>query len=108
MNESPISISPEETEELFAKLEGLADGLTEPQDALLKAIIKIARDVTEVGEDGQGLFDEQFCEAFTPFPIGTTGAVLAYMGSPPAPGGIIRGTTTSSPASIIRSSPHSP
>ncbi len=103
MNDPNISISPQEIEGLFARLQELADELTEPQRALLEAVLKIARDITEPSEQAeQESFDAQFDEAFKPFSAGTADLALAYAVNPPEPGIIVRSAGTSSPPIIVR------
>ncbi|MEV1117744.1 hypothetical protein AB0I91_21960 [Actinosynnema sp. NPDC049800] len=97
-------ITAEEVEELFAKLESLE--LSDPQRALLSAILKVAGDVTEVAEEAdERPFSDQFATSFTPH---HAALVVAYAASsslisraappcPPVPPG------SATPALISRS-----
>ncbi|MPZ81592.1 MAG: hypothetical protein GEV28_14795 [Actinophytocola sp.] len=102
------TITPEEIDELFAKLDALNEGLSEPQKALLAAILKVAVEVQDASVPDPRSFSEQFAAAFK---AGQADRVFAYahFAQPPQPhtDAIIRSLTPSSatPAAIIRSGP---
>jgi hypothetical protein len=67
--------SQEEVDDLLARLDKLAEDLTDGQKALLAGILKVAADVEDVGVEPRGSFDEQFAASFT---ANKAGVVLRY------------------------------